>query len=187
MTQDSLTDAFNAAPRERFLPTDQVAHAHRDTPLPIGFSVTCSQPTTVANMLALLDAQPGNKVLDVGSGSGWTSALLAEQVGSDGTVVAVERIPELVQRSKDTLKPWPQVSVNQAVEGVYGLPQEGPFDRILVSAMAREIPESLVDQLAAGGTMVIPVASVMLRICKDEDGTPTVTQHGLYSFVPLLP
>ncbi len=182
-----LSAAFQSAPRAFFLPADQKRFAQVDAPLPIGFGVTNSQPTTVANMLSLLEVRGGQKVLDVGSGSGWTSALLSELVGQEGEVLAVERVPELVTRSSQILEDWSNVRVFEATPGVFGLPDQGPFDRILVSAMAEELPGGLVDQLAPGGLMVIPVASRMLRVEKKSSGQVSVTSHGLYSFVPLLP
>ena len=184
---DALSFALVGAPRELFLPAGQRAHADADVPLPIGYGVTNSQPTTVLNMLELLDVPRGARVLDVGSGSGWTSALLAELVGESGEVYAVERIPQLVERSREALAPWPQVEMHQAVEGVLGLPDQGPFDRILVSAMARDLPRELVDQLGPGGVLVVPVASVMVAVRKDPEGRITSSNHGFYSFVPLIP
>ncbi len=181
-----LSDAFAAAPRQRFLRLPERPFSHIDAPLPIGFGVTNSQPTTVANMLELLDPQPGDKVLDVGAGSGWTTALLAHLVGSDGRVLGMERIPELVERAAKVLVDWPQASVQQTEPGVLGCPDQAPFDRILVSAMADELPQELVEQLATGGVLVIPVAGVMLRVVKGEDGVD-VTNHGWYTFVPLIP
>lgn len=182
-----LVAAFQAAPRSFFLPPNQKRFAKVDAPLPIGFGVTNSQPTTVADMLTLLEVQGGQRVLDVGSGSGWTSALLAELVGPSGSVLAVERVPELVSRSREVLEGWPNVEVFEATPGVFGLPEQGPFDRILVSAMADEIPQDLVNQLKPGGLMVVPVASRMLRVVREASGNVAVTSHGLYSFVPLLP
>ena len=99
----------------------------------------------------------------------------------------MERIPQLVERSREVLALWPQVEVYQAVEGVLGLPDRGPFDRILVSAMAQELPSELVDQLGPGGVLVAPVASVMVAVRKDPDGRITSSSHGFYSFVPLIP
>lgn len=182
-----LTAAFAAAPRPLFLPPDQRRYAAVDAPLPIGFGVTNSQPSTVANMLELLDVRPGQKVLDVGSGSGWTTALLAELVGPGGQVYGVDRIEELVQRSTDALQSWPNAQVKLAIPEVFGLPEDGPFDRILVSAMAQEIPADLLAQLKPGGIMVIPVSSHMLRVQKTLAGDLEVSEEGLYSFVPLLP
>src|SRR5688572_33158348 len=98
-----VDEAFAAVPRRDFLPARQHPFAGLDQALDIGYGVTNSQPTTVRNMLELLDAQPGDRVLDVGSGSGWTTALLAHLVGPTGSVVGVERIPELVEASRANL------------------------------------------------------------------------------------
>ncbi len=182
----NLAQAFAAAPRHLFLRESEREYAAVDAPLPIGYGVTNSQPTTVVNMLELLDVSPGQKVLDVGAGSGWTAALLAELVGSDGQVVGVERIPELVERANEALQPWPNAKVEEAIPGTFGIPEEGPFDRILVSAMAGTLPTELVDQLAPGGVMVVPVRSVMTRVQRTADDQLQVTRHGMYSFVPLL-
>lgn len=182
-----LADAFAAAPRWRFLPPDARALAHVDAPLAIGFGATNSQPTTVADMLGLLDVREGQSVLDVGAGSGWTTALLAHLVGPTGRVVAVERIPQLVPRAADAVASWPWASVRQAEPGVLGVPGEAPFDRILVSAMADDLPGALVAQLAPGGVLVIPVAGVMRRVVRRAAGGVDVTAHGFYVFVPLIP
>ena len=182
-----LRDAFAAAPRPRFLPPAERPFAAVDAPLPIGFGVTNSQPSTVADMLALLDVAPGQRVLDVGAGSGWTTALLAHLVGSDGSVLGVERIPELVASAADAVADWPWARVFRAEPGVLGWPTEAPFDRILVSAMADELPESLVAQLGEGGVLVAPVAGVMRRVARRPGGRVELTEHGWYSFVPLIP
>ncbi len=138
-------------------------------------------------MLRLLEVHPGHHVLDLGSGSGWTSALLAHLVGPDGHVLGVERVPELVTTSREALAdldlPW--VRVRQAEEGRLGAAGEAPFDRILVSAEARTVPEALVDQLGAGGVLVLPVAGEMTRVRRDTGGV-RVSRHGRYRFVPLI-
>ena len=176
--------AFEAVPRRDFLPADQHRFAHHDRALEIGYGATNSQPTTVRNMLELLDVQPGQRVLDVGSGSGWTTALLAELVGPDGEVVGVERVHELVMWSRGNLGDrFPQATLHQALEGALGWPQRAPYDRILVSAEATRRPDELVDQLADGGVLVVPIRGVMHRLVKGEQLTDE--EHGRYSFVPL--
>lgn len=173
--------AFDAVPRAGFLPSHQRRYADQDRPLPIGHGVTNSQPSTVRSMLELLDARPGERVLDVGAGSGWTTALLAHLVGPDGEVVGVERVPELVDLARERGLP-----VREATPGVLGWPAGAPYDRILVSADASELPGQLVEQLAPGGVMVVPVRGDMLRVIAGEDG-PVVEHHGRYMFVPLMP
>jgi protein-L-isoaspartate(D-aspartate) O-methyltransferase len=179
--------AFDAIRREDFLPEDQRANAPLDRALPIGFHQTNSQPRTVLNMLALLDAREDQRVLDVGSGSGWTTALLGHLVGRHGRVFGVELVPELVEWSRENLQGYamPWAAVHQATEGELGLPAEGPFDRILVSAEAGELPKTLVDQLADGGRLVVPVAGQMLTIDRRSADDVVQHHHGFYSFVPL--
>jgi protein-L-isoaspartate(D-aspartate) O-methyltransferase len=181
---DAVATAFEAWPRDRFLPGPLRGRASYDGPLEIGQGQTNSQPRTVAAMLRLLDVRPGHRVLDVGSGSGWTTALLAHLVGESGTVLGVELEPELVAFGSAnvarTAQPW--ASIRAATPGVLGLPAEAPFDRILVSAEPDELPQELVGQLGDDGVMVIPVAGVMLRVTQPG---ARVTRHGRYRFVPL--
>ena len=140
-------------------------------------------------MLELLDVQPGHHVLDVGSGSGWTTALLGYLVGPTGEVVGVELVPELVDVGRRNLGEFDMgwTSIELAEPGCYGVPERGPYDRILVSAGAPELPRALVEQLRPGGLMVIPVRSRMLTVRARTDGPPEIAEHGRYSFVPLLP
>jgi protein-L-isoaspartate(D-aspartate) O-methyltransferase len=182
-----LREAFDAVRRADFLPEDQKAYAGLDQALPIGHRQTNSQPRTVYDMLALLAAEEGHRVLDVGSGSGWTTALLGHLVGSKGRVLAVEIVPELVTWSRDNLRGYemPWTEVRQADEDVLGLPEEGPFDRVLVSAEARSMPARLVDQIAPGGRMVVPVGGRLLSVDRSPAGDVQVRAHGHYSFVPL--
>ncbi|MGO3022752.1 MAG: protein-L-isoaspartate O-methyltransferase family protein [Brevibacterium sp.] len=197
-THDRIAEAFARVPREPFLPVAERQNASDNVPLPIGHGQTNSQPSTVADMLRLLDPQPGETVLDLGSGSGWSSMLLAVLVGPAGRVLGVERHPELVETSRAAIdavtadsadrEALAEVAIHAAVPGALGLPAEAPFDRILVSAGAESLPAELVDQLALGATMVIPVAGEMLRIIRDGPGADelTITRHGWYRFVPLI-
>jgi len=181
---DAVQEAFAAQPRADFLPAHARSQASYDGPVRIAAGQTNSQPRTVADMLRLLDLRPGQRVLDVGSGSGWTTALLAHLVGPTGEVLGVELVPELVAFGRANLaatdQPW--ASITQATAGVLGLPDQAPYDRILVSAEPPELPAELVDQLTEDGIMVIPVAGTMLRVTNPGGH---VTRHGRYRFVPL--
>jgi len=181
-----LEAAFAAAPRECFLPPHQRPYAYQDAALDIGYGVTNSQPTTVRNMLQLLDVHTGQRVLDVGAGSAWTTALLALLVGATGEVVGVERIPEVLKMGIANLgEGYPWAHLHQAEEGVLGWPAGAPYDRVLVSAAATRLPHDLLSQLEVGGVMVVPVRSEMLRV-KRTDDVPVVERCGRYSFVPLI-
>jgi protein-L-isoaspartate(D-aspartate) O-methyltransferase len=184
---DPVLAAFEAIRRADFLPDDQRGNAALDQALPIGFAQTNSQPRTVSNMLHLLDVHAGQRVLDVGAGSGWTTALLAHLVGPQGRVLGVELVPELTQLGRDNLAGYAMTwaDVRQAAEDVLGLPDEAPFDRILVSAEAQSMPQALVDQLADGGVMVVPISGRLVSVTRTSGDDVTVQQHGHYQFVPL--
>lgn len=183
---DRVDAAFAACPRTGFLPTSERRHAHRDQPLPIGHGQTSSQPSTVARMLRMLDVPVGARVLDVGAGSGWTTALLAHLVGPTGSVLGVELEPDLAAWGACNLaatgQGWARIVL--ARPGVLGVPEEGPYDRILVSAEARELPVPLVEQLGPTGRMVAPV-SWALEVVQRAGDALSITRHEGYRFVPL--
>jgi protein-L-isoaspartate(D-aspartate) O-methyltransferase len=184
--EDRVSAAFDATPRAGFLPRAARRRAGHDGPIQIGRGQTNSQPRTVAAMLRLLEVREGDRVLDVGSGSGWTTALLAHLTGPTGAVVGVELEPSLVEFGRANLartgRPWARIEL--ADPDRLGRRDEAPYERILVSAEPRSLPQELVDQLADGGRMVIPVNGTMLLVCRTPSGTE-VSPHGGYRFVPL--
>lgn len=181
-----VSTAMRRVARPRFLPAELREHAHIDAPLPIGYGATCSQPSTVATMLQLLDVQPGHRVLDVGCGSGWTTAMLQELVAPDGTVIGVEIVPELAALARKNLADagYDGEVVRLARPGVLGIPEESPYDRILVSAEATTLPTELVNQLAIPGVMVIPIDGRLEVVTRTADGVHR-RDVGAYRFVPL--
>lgn len=182
-----IDEAFRKTPREMFLPADKRPFAQEDRPINIGDGQTNSQPSTVRRMIEWLDVQPRQRILDVGSGSGWTSALLAHLVGTRGRVYAVEKLPRLVDFGRTNCEALniENIEFHQAGKHL-GLPQEAPFDRILVSAGAEELPLELIDQLKPDGVMVIPVHFSILVIRKHVDETLNIDTYSGFAFVPLV-
>ena len=182
-----VNKAMQVVQREGFLPPELRSQAYLDQPIELTAGQTCSQPTTVRAMLALLDAEPGDAVLDVGSGSGWTTALLAHLVGATGSVHGVELREDLAtwgaQNVAATGMGWAQV--HQAEPDVLGWPATAPYQRILVSAEAQEVPTALTEQLGDGGRLVLPVRGTM-TVVESHDGLAQVVHTaGAYRFVPL--
>ena len=189
MSDAALDQAFAAAPRAWFLPPSERRFAELDRPLPIGHGQTNSQPTTVRHLLGNLDVRPGHRVLDVGCGSGWTTALLAHLVGTHGEVVGVEIIPELVELGRANLERAgvPAARIEPADDRVLGRPAGAPYDRILVSAEASAVPASLVEQLGEDGVLVVPVAGRLAVVRRSgPHAEPEVRLMGHYAFVPLV-
>lgn len=187
---DAVQAAMRRRRRQDFLPKDQRKFAGYNRPLPIGFGQTNSQPSTVADMLWLLDVHPGHRVLDVGAGSGWTTAILGDLVTETGSVLGLEIIPELAESARAALQKqhlgWCRIAT--ATHGRLGAPAQAPFDRILVSAEATGLPHELVEQLTDDGIMVITVAGYMLRVRRrgEDPRDAEITQHGPYRFVELI-
>lgn len=187
VTDARILAAMGRVPRERFVESDLQAYAYADRPLPIGHGQTISQPRIVAMMLQELALLGDERVLDLGSGSGYQTAILAELAKE---VIAVELIPELVERSRRVLAElgYKNVSVHQATDEL-GWPSEAPYDAIVVAAASPRIPMSLVEQLAEGGRMIIPVGDrgrqELMLVERGKEGF-TVASKGACGFVPLI-
>jgi len=187
MINKNITLAFRNIDRKDFVPEEYLDQACGDYPLPIGFGQTISQPSTVAFMFELLNPKEGDKVLDVGSGSGWTTALLADIVGEKGRVFGVELVLELVELGRKNLSKYDKyLNAQIYLAGKHlGLPGKAPFDRILVSASGEEIPEELIKQLKVGGVMVVPVLNSVWKIKRVSESGVEKEEYPGFVFVPL--
>jgi len=186
---EKITRAFKKVDRKDFVRPSFAPYAYEDIPLSIGYGQTISQPSTVVFMFELLVLKSGLKVLDVGFGSGWTTALLAQIVGAKGEVVGVEIVPELVDFGRKNISKYCEglnVSVFLAKEEL-GYPLKAPYDRILVSASGNEIPVELIKQLKVGGIMVIPVLNSIWKVVRKSANVNDVfkEEYPGFVFVPL--
>lgn len=184
----AIIDAFYKIKRADFLPPDLVSEESVNAPLPIGQGQTISQPLTVAFMLELLKPERGQKILDIGSGSGWTTALLAEITGPKGEVFAIERISELKEFGQRNLAKYHFANVQLfCQDGSKGLPEFAPFDRIIVAAAAFEVPQALREQLKVGGRLVIPTEAQDIRLIEKVSSIKyKETAYPGFVFVPLI-
>jgi protein-L-isoaspartate(D-aspartate) O-methyltransferase len=175
-------------PRHLFVPKQHQAQAYDNRPLPIGHGQTISQPYIVALMTDLLRVAPGERVFEVGTGSGYQAAILAKLAGE---IYSVEIIPPLGRQAAGVLARYGYDNVEVKVaDGYYGWPEHAPFDAIVVTAAASHVPPPLVRQLKPGGRMVIPVGTSFLTqhlmlVEKEKDGSVTTRQILPVSFVPL--
>ncbi len=182
----TIIEAFRYIDRADFVLDPTISDIYEDYPLQIGYQQTISQPTTVVMMLEMLSPKEGDNILDIGSGSGWTTALLSFIAGDKGSVTGLERVDSLVKFGNDNLKKYgfKNSKIVQAKNdlGIIG----GKFDRILVSAAASEFPYSLVEQLKIGGKLVIPVKNSIYEVTKKEDTKIESIEHYGFRFVPLI-
>ena len=156
ITDRQVLRAMRAVPRHLFVPEEEQEYAYGDFPLPIGYGQTISQPYIVALMTDLLELREGDKVLEIGTGSGYQAAILAEIPGIE--VYTVEIIPELAESARERLARlgYTRVHCKQG-DGYYGWPEHAPYDAIIVTAAPDHVPQPLVEQLAPGGRLVIPI------------------------------
>jgi protein-L-isoaspartate(D-aspartate) O-methyltransferase len=179
--------AIGRVPRERFVPSELRARAYDDRALPIGHGQTISQPFMVAAICAALELYGDERVLDVGTGSGYQAAVLAELAAD---VVTIERVPALAERAAKSLEAAGYGGVEVRVgDGTLGVPERAPFDGIAVAAAAPSVPEALYDQLAPAGRMVVPVGSrrdqQLEIVIRGSNGRETKTSVPC-RFVPLV-
>jgi len=183
-----VLEAFRKVPREEFISSYAKPSAYVDAPLSIGRSQTISQPYTVAFMTELLEPQVADRVLEVGTGSGYQAAILAELVQK---VFTIECIEELAIRAEKTLKVLGYENIEVSIgDGSQGLPNKAPFDGIIVTAACSEVPPPLLEQLVCGGRLVAPVGGSflqeMVRITKTNEGKLEKETFGTFRFVPLV-
>jgi len=187
IADEKVLDAMGRVPRELFVPERERSRAYADAALPIGHGQTISQPYMVARIAEALAVRPGELVLDVGAGSGYQAAVLAE-LGAN--VVTIERIPELAQQARESLAAAGYDGVEVRVgDGTLGLPERAPFDAIAVGAAAPDFPQTLYDQLRPRGRLVVPVGGQRAQrlevIVRSPEG-PAVVHSVPCRFVPLV-
>lgn len=195
-----IINAFKKIDRKDFILSELSDDAYGNYPLPIGFGQTISQPLTVAFMLELLEPKPEEKILDVGSGSGWQTAMLAyivsgkknyeSRIKSNGKVIAIERIPELKKMTETNISKYNFISKNivEVVlgDGSAGYPKEAPFDKIIAAAAGEELPAAWKEQLKIGGKIVAPVRQSIFVFDKISDNEFQKKEYFGFSFVPLV-
>jgi len=187
IADNRVVDAMRRIPREAFVPQEQYHAAYDDRPLSIGFGQTISQPFIVALMIQALELRGDEKVLELGTGSGYEAAILAELAQG---VVTVECIPELAEAARQVLDKLGYSNIEIHVAGrTLGWPEGAPYDAIIVSAGAPTVPQALLEQLTWNGRLVIPVGSrwqqELLRVTKLRKGNEIENLGGCY-FVPLI-
>jgi len=204
-----LVEAFNRIDRKNFIPKELISEAYGNYPLPIGYGQTISQPLTVAFMLELLEPKPGEKILDIGAGSGWTTALLAYIVSksqtdadmaqggvesgrrkSAGRVVAIERIHELKEMAEKNVAKYSFIEkcIAKVIlgDGSMGYSEWAPYDKIIAAAAAEKIPDTWGKQLKVGGRIVAPVGNSILTLDKISENKFEIKEYFGFSFVPLV-
>ncbi|MCK6462224.1 MAG: protein-L-isoaspartate O-methyltransferase [Candidatus Pacebacteria bacterium] len=202
----AIIDAFNKIDRKDFVPEDLKDKAYLNAPLPIGYGQTISQPLTVAFMLELLQPEKGDKILEIGSGSGWQTALLAHIVHdvrpatlndsqrgrSDiyGKVLAVELVPELMEFGRKNVAKYNfykrKIAEFHCFNAVKGMPENAPFDRIISAAAGEEIPSAWKEQLKTGGRLVAPVKGSIILLTRKSETEFKAEEYPGFAFVPLV-
>jgi len=189
LTDSRVESALKNIPRHEFVPESELDYAYNNEPLPIMKSQTISQPGVVTRMTEWLDVKDGQKILEIGTGSGWQSAILSYLVGS-GNVYSIERHPELVKFAQKNLKKLDINNVHVILgDGSIGYPEESPYDRIIITAACSEIPLPLLDQLKENGLILAPVgdsSQSLVLLQKTSKGIIEIKKQSKYVFVPLI-
>lgn len=185
-----IIKAFQKIKRVDFLPEDLKDMAELNEALPIGFGQTISQPLVVAFMMELLEPKEGENILDIGSGSGWTTALLSEIVGKAGRVIAIEVVPELKEFGEKNISRYnfteKGTTLFVCADGSKGYEKEAPYDKILASASAQKLPEAWKKQLKIGGRIVVPLGNSIWLFVKKNETVLEETEYPGFVFVPLI-
>ena len=189
LTSKKVENSIRNIPRHYFVPDSQKSEAYENTPIPIMKNQTISQPSVVARMTEWLELKDGQKVLEIGSGSGWQSAIIADLVGS-GKVFTLERHSKLANFAKKNLG---KIGIKNVEiihgDGNLGLPEKSPFDRIMITAACKKVPEKLLDQLSNGGLLLAPIGKdiqSLVLLKKTSKGIVEIKNQKGYVFVPFV-
>ena len=189
LTDEKVESALQNIPRHEFVPESELEYAYDNEPLPIMKNQTISQPGVVTRMTEWLDVKNGQNILEIGTGSGWQSAILSYLVGS-GTIYSIERHPELAKFAQENLKKLKIDNVHVILgDGTLGYSQASPYDRIIITAACTEIPLPLLDQLSENGLIIAPVggsSQSLVLLQKTSKGIVEIKNQSKYVFVPLV-
>ena len=182
-----ILKAIEKVDRKNFVSEKKLNEVYEDHPLSIGYGQTISQPYTVAFMLQELELKKGDKVLEIGTGSGWNAALISRLVGEEGKVYSVEIVQELAERAKEKLKNYKNIVVLNA-DASHGLAEYAPYSKIILTAAPKKIAEEFREQLAEGGILLAPVGEYTQKLIKltKKNNKFTETENGDFFFVPLV-
>ena len=189
LTDGRVESALRNIPRHEFVPESELDYAYNNEPLPIMKNQTISQPGVVTRMTEWLDVKDGQKILEIGTGSGWQSAILSYLVGT-GDIYSVERHPKLVKFAQENLKKFKIDNVNVILgDGSIGYSKESPYDRIIITAACTKIPSPLIEQLSENGFIIAPVgdnSQSLVLLQKTSKGIVEIRNESHYVFVPLV-
>ena len=182
-----VVGAFEKVPRHKFVDREWQSQAYEDKPLPIGFGQTISQPYTVAFMLQELELKKDDRVLEVGTGSGWNTALISSLVGEKGKVYSVEVVKELAEKAKEKLKNYKNITVLN-MNAAHGLPKYAPYNKIILTAAPKELAKEFKEQLVDEGILLAPVGKYIQKLVKlTKKGNDFIEKEkGNFIFVPLV-